>query len=174
MYKFPNTIFAGLDDADKAAQAKTALEYVDRVRNSPCTVGTEMLLPVEFDHTMWNEYANIGVRMANLLTKIIIQGNNTLKNVNEEFLFDLVRNNVDGDTPIFGSGIALEPYVYPGSRLFCPYAFKKDQLYAHDLSLNYDYLDSEYIAVLRKTDWSEIRFTSNFVKFRYGAVILLV
>ena len=43
----------------------------------------------------------------------------------DEFLFNLVRNNVDDDSPIFGSAIAVEEWVYPKYRIFCPYAYHK-------------------------------------------------
>ena len=54
-------------------KGRIALEYVERVRNSYCTGGTEETLPVEFDHDVWANYADVAVRMANLLTKIVIQ-----------------------------------------------------------------------------------------------------
>ena len=53
-----------------------ALEYVERVRNSPCTGGTEEVLPVTFDHSMWSQYADVAVRMSNTLTKLVIRNNN--------------------------------------------------------------------------------------------------
>ena len=59
---------------DRFSQARTALEYVERVRNSPCTGGTEETLPVDFDHSVWSHYAAVAMRMSNLLTKLVIQG----------------------------------------------------------------------------------------------------
>ena len=52
-------------------------------------------------------------------------GNGSLGEVTDEFLFNLVRNNVDDDSPIFGSAIAVEEWVYPKYRIFCPYAYHK-------------------------------------------------
>ena len=54
-------------------KGRIALEYVERVRNSYCAGGTEETLPVEFDHAVWANYADVAVRMANLLTKIVVQ-----------------------------------------------------------------------------------------------------
>ncbi len=70
MYNSVPYIFAG----DRFTQARTALEYVERVRNSPCTGGTEETLPVDFDHSVWSHYAAVAMRMSNLLTKLVIQG----------------------------------------------------------------------------------------------------
>ncbi len=59
--------------ADRSSQARTALEYVERVRNSPCDGGTEETLPVNFDHSAWDKYAAVALKMSNLLTKILLQ-----------------------------------------------------------------------------------------------------
>ena len=91
-----------------------------------------------------------------------------MADVTEEFLFDLVRNNVDSDSLIFGSAIAVEEYVYPKYRIFCPYSYKKDTVYAHDISLNYNYLDpsTEWYAVLREQNWTRAHISSNLVTYR--------
>ena len=47
---------------------------MERVRNNPCTGGTEETLPVQFDHSVWDKYASVAMRMSNLLTKIYLQG----------------------------------------------------------------------------------------------------
>ena len=76
------------------------------------------------------------------------------------FLYTLVRDNVDSDCLIFGSAIAVpiavEEYVYPKYRIFCPHAYRKDRVFSHDKSLNYDYLspNAEWYNVLRQKDWS--------------------
>ena len=54
-------------------RARQALEYVDHVATSTCSGGVEETLPIQFDHTVWERYANVAVNTANLLTKIIIQ-----------------------------------------------------------------------------------------------------
>ncbi len=138
------------------------------MRNSPCTGGTEEILPVDFDHTVWSSYADVAVRMSNILTKRLLKANNTLADIQDDFLFDLVRNNVDSESLIFGSAIAVEEYVYPKYRIFCPYAYRRDTVYAHDISLNYNYLDpsTEWYAVLRQKDWSHAYVSSNLVTYR--------
>ena len=161
-------MFFFLPENEREQRARTALEYVERVRNSPCNGGTDEVLPVEFDHDIWSHFADVAVRMSNLLTKIMLRGNGTLEEVNDEFLFDLVRNNVDGDTLLFGSTIAVEKYAYPKYEKFCPYAYKKDKVYAHDISLNYDYLDpsTEWYNVLRQKDWTNVTMTTNMITYR--------
>lgn len=106
--------------------------------------------------------------MSNLLTKVMLLGSGTLAEVSDAFLFDLVRNNVDGDTPIFGSAIAVEEYAYPRYRTFCPYAFRKEHVYAHDIALKYDYLanTTEWYHVLSQKDWTNVTMTTNLVTYR--------
>ena len=51
---------------------------------------------------------------------------------------------------------------------FCPYAFKKDPGYAHDISLNYDYLDpsTEWYNELKIANWSSVVIIDNHVTYR--------
>lgn len=51
-------------------------------------------------------------RTANLLSKLLVSNGGTLDSLDDEMFFLLVRNNVHGDSLIFGSAIALEPDVY--------------------------------------------------------------
>ena len=149
-------------------QARRALAYVEAVRTRACSGGTGETLPVDFDHSLWTRHAQVAVRMANLLTKVIIRNNNTFPRSIEEDLFSLVRNNVDGNTLLFGSAIAVEEYVFPKYRLFCPYAYEKDRVYAHDISLNYDYLNNstEWYHKLRMKSWATTHVSENFVTYR--------
>ena len=59
------------------------------------------------------------LRTANLLSKFLKLNNGTLDEVNEELFFLFVRNNVHGDSLIFGSAIALERGVYRYSIPSC-------------------------------------------------------
>ena len=59
------------------------------------------------------------LRTANLLSKFLKISNGTLDEVNEELFFLFVRNNVHGDSLIFGSAIALERGVYRYSIPSC-------------------------------------------------------
>ncbi|KAK2181707.1 hypothetical protein NP493_385g01038 [Ridgeia piscesae] len=142
---------------------------------SPCSGGTDETLPVFFDHSTWTAYAEVAVRMANLLTKLVIEGNNTLRGVSQRHLFDLVRTNVDSESLVFGSAIAVEEYVYPDFRIICPYACKKNSkgkrtegvVVAHDLSLNYDYLSNttEWYHELRVRNWTQAHVSKNHVVY---------
>lgn len=140
------------------------------MRTTSCDGGTEETLPVTFDHTIWAEYANVAIKMANLLTKIVISNFNRL-DTTEKFLFDLVRTNVDNESPIFGSAIAVEEWVYPKYKKFCPYSFKKERVFAHDISLNYNYLSNatEWYHTLRFKNWTSAKVTTNQVTYRYNA-----
>lgn len=143
---------------------------MERVRTSPCTGGTEEVLPVQFDHQQWAAYARVAVRMANQLTQELIRHNNTLVAMSDEYLFDIVINNVnDVTSPIFGSAIAVEEFVYPKYRTFCPYAYMKDRVYSHDISLNYDYLSNstEWYHILRSAAWDSAYISRADVTYRY-------
>ena len=39
-----------------------ALQYVFKERNASCVVGTEEILPLEFDHSVWSEYTDPAIR----------------------------------------------------------------------------------------------------------------
>ena len=43
----------------KNNKTKQALEYVEYVRSNPCRGGTEEVLPVQFNHSMWEHYAQV-------------------------------------------------------------------------------------------------------------------
>ena len=51
-----------------------------------------------------------------------------MSEADDELLFDLVRNNVEGDGMIVGTGIAFEEWVHPKYRIFCAYAYRKDKV----------------------------------------------
>ena len=122
-----------------------------------------------FDHQVWAEHASVAVRMANVLSALLSRRNNTLASLTDEILFDLVINNVnDFDSPIFGSAIAVEEYVYPKYRTFCPYAYRKDKVYSHDISLNYDYMSNstEWYAVLRAKPWQDSLTANTEIMYR--------
>ena len=113
-------------------------------------------------------HLQVAVHMANFLTDVLVNNNNTLFEVKEEFLFNMVRKNVNGEDHIFGSAIAVEEYVFPEYRIYCPYAYKKDRVYAHDISLNYNYLDpsTEWYHVLRQKNWTSARILTDSVTYR--------
>ncbi|KAK3597890.1 hypothetical protein CHS0354_029474 [Potamilus streckersoni] len=96
-------------DDDKV---ETALEYVSHVSKSSCSGGTKNVLYLNFDHSLWNFHIEPAIRTANLMTEYLVHGNGSLDFLTDEYFFMLVRNNVQGDSLIFGAGIALEPGVY--------------------------------------------------------------
>ncbi len=155
-------------DWDVIDDPRTALSYVEHVRNSQCVGGTEEVLPVHLDYIRWSKEAAAAMRMSNLLTKMIVRNGNSLEGTPEEFLFDLVRNNVDDGELIFGSAIAFESYFVNNHTTFCPYAFRKDRVYAKDLSLSYNYLETstEWYTVLRETNWTQAKVSENQVEYR--------
>ncbi|CAC5366032.1 GPR158 [Mytilus coruscus] len=159
---------------DKEA-AKLALEYVSRVEQSPCTGGTEETLDLLFNHTTWREYTQPAILTSNFLTSVILENTGSLDSLTDEILFSLVRNNVNGQSIIFGSAIAVEAGLYTKYSLFCPYAYRKNgTVFAHDISLSYNYLDSntEWYYVLKTTDWENATRTISNIKYRSGGMSL--
>lgn len=95
--------------------------------------------------------------------------NNSLLTISDERLFSMVRNNIHGNDVIFGSAIAIEPgvYKYPS---YCPYAYKKnDTVFAHDIAINYNYLDvsTEWYQAVKIRNWDNITIKVDQVKYRY-------
>ncbi|CAG2211761.1 GPR158 [Mytilus edulis] len=167
-----NKIHAGENEKEAA---KLALEYVSRVEQSPCTGGTEETLDLIFNHTTWREYTQPAILTSNFLTSVILENGGSLDTLTDEILFSLVRNNVNGQSIIFGSAIAIETGLYTKYSSFCPYAYRKNgTVFAHDISLSYNYLDSntEWYYVLKTTDWENATRTISKIKYRSGGASL--
>ncbi|XP_045187687.2 probable G-protein coupled receptor 158 [Mercenaria mercenaria] len=143
-----------------------ALEYVFRLNPKTCKAGTKEKLHLQFDVTVWNHYTDPAIRTANFLSNIIGMNNGTLNSLTDEMLFLLGRNNVHGNSVIFGSGVALEKGVYSKYDKFCPYAHKKNgTVQSHDIAVNYDYLDTYtiwYTDVKEKT-WEDVDVVTDVV-----------
>lgn len=162
------TIFFSIDESETEA-AKLALEYVSRVEQSPCTGGTEETLDLTFNHSVWKEYTRPAVLTANFITKTVIENNGSLNALTDEILFSFVKNNVNGQSIIFGSAIAVEPGLYSKYTSFCPYAYRKNgAVFAHDISLSYNYLDNqtEWYNTLKTSGWQNVSTTTTRVRYR--------
>ena len=66
LWRFPLAV-----EDELTRQGRLALEYVEKVRNSDCSGGTDEVLPVEFDHDPWATLADVPMRMANLLSELV-------------------------------------------------------------------------------------------------------
>ncbi|KAL4237710.1 7 transmembrane sweet-taste receptor of 3 GCPR [Mactra antiquata] len=152
-------------------QAQKALEYVFTINGNNCGAGTGEVLPLQFDVTAWNQYTDPAIRTANFLSKIIALNDGTLDSLTDEMLFLMVRNNVHGDSLIFGSAIAIEHGVYSKYDAFCPYAYKKNNtVHAHDISVYYNYLadTTEWYNTLKIKTWDNVTFVSDGIMYRQG------
>ena len=58
--------------------------------------------------------------------------------------------------------------MFPSYEYVCPYAYKKDRVYSHDLSINYNYQDpnTEWYYVLKHKPWEQAFVSENMVKYR--------
>jgi len=78
----------------------------------------------------------------------------------EEEIYRLLKEFIITNPYIYGMTIAFEPYKFSkNKRLFSPYVFRKDIGFSsHDLSLNYNYLESNWYVYPQKNNtalWSE-------------------
>ncbi|XP_064622928.1 metabotropic glycine receptor-like [Lineus longissimus] len=147
-------------DSGRLRDARQSLEYVENIKRGDCSGGTDSILTVNFDHNTWNKYARVAVKTANLLTKNLMEGNGRFQNITpEDYFFNLVRNNVDGESLIFGSAIAVEPFVFPAYEIYSPYAHRNgSKVNSFDLSTGYNYLrnDTEWYHTLRIRPWNNL------------------
>ncbi|KAK6183213.1 hypothetical protein SNE40_010737 [Patella caerulea] len=160
--------------SERLAAAKKALEYVNRVENSQCSGGTEEVLQLVFNTSVWRVYTEPAIRTANVLSSIIqIDGN--LDSLEEKIFYTFVRNNVHGDSLIFGSAIALEPGLYSLYERFCPYSFKKNgSVSAFDIAVNYNYLSNgtEWYNAVRVKDFGNATVKQDSITFNASTTSL--
>lgn len=162
-----------LSNADRVHQAKQALEYVERVETAEnCSGGTGNTLQLAFDTTAWETHTSPAIRTANFLSQFLAaQGSNTLDSLDDSFFYDFVRNNVHGDTLIFGSAIALESDIISRYDIFCPYASKYANLSgvrAFDLATSYNYRspDTDWYQNVKVKDFSQVAVVTDTVEGR--------
>ncbi|XP_071079423.1 probable G-protein coupled receptor CG31760 [Haliotis cracherodii] len=156
---------------DRLREAKQALEYVSRVESSMCGGGTEETLTLAFNHTAWITYTDPAIRTANYLSKVLVMDDNTLNRFDDAMFYSFVRNNVHGDTLIFGSAIALEPGLYDNYARYCPYAHKKqDSVVAFDIAVKYNYLtnSTEWYHGVGVRDFSNASVQIDTVTFNFS------
>ncbi|ESO94286.1 hypothetical protein LOTGIDRAFT_161509 [Lottia gigantea] len=156
------------------SEAKKALEYVNRVENSKCTGGTEDVLNLVFNTTVWKAYTDAAIRTANILSSFI-QIHGDLNQQEEDFFYTLVRNNVHGDTLIIGSAIALEPGLFNSYPRYCPYALKENgTVKAFDIAVNYNYLttSTEWYNVVRSKDFTAATIKTDLITYNESSATL--
>ncbi|KAH9507195.1 hypothetical protein Btru_056595 [Bulinus truncatus] len=80
-----------------------------------------------------------------------------------------VRNNVHGETLIYGSAIAVEPGVIPGRPKYCPYAYNNrsssSTVTAFDIAVSYDYQTNttEWYLGAKVKDRSNVSITADVI-----------
>ncbi|XP_055880727.1 probable G-protein coupled receptor CG31760 isoform X3 [Biomphalaria glabrata] len=165
------TVFIGhLPDQtqEQIKAVQLALEYVRHVETNQCTGGTGEILTLTFDHTPWIQYTEPAVRTANFLTKILALDGD-LSQFDESIYYSMVRNNVHGDTLIYGSAIAVEPGVIPTKPKYCPYAYNNrssSTVTAFDIAISYDYQTNttEWYLGAKDKDRSNVTITKDVVR----------
>ncbi|KAL3873526.1 hypothetical protein ACJMK2_036632, partial [Sinanodonta woodiana] len=102
-----------------------ALGYVQRVKKDNCahSSSSENVLHLDFDHSLWIPSTDPAIRTANFMSKLLANANGSLDAFPDELFYALVRNNVHGNTSIFGSAIAFEPEVFGGNNDIQPEKF---------------------------------------------------
>ena len=134
--------------ADPVTEALDYVEAIERQRHN-CTFGPTLNL--QYSKGRWKEEAKITVRAANLLSFLSRRTASHILGSHQDdvdFLYAIVRANVDNYRQVFGSGIAFDTNLYRDYKIFCPYAFSTPDgvVLAKDLSIGYPYHNN-------KTDW---------------------
>ncbi|XP_076442710.1 putative G-protein coupled receptor CG31760 [Babylonia areolata] len=157
------------DVADRIRTAKEALNFVGRIAQSEtCDQGTGNTLQLTFNTTAWIPYTDPATRTANFLSALLALNNNTLRDVPDITFYNMVRNNVHGETLIFGAGVAFEEDVMkPGRTRYCPYASRNPDgsVTAFDIAESYDYVNSSAVWWVgpRAQDYSEVKVVTDNV-----------
>ncbi|XP_045169889.2 probable G-protein coupled receptor 179 isoform X2 [Mercenaria mercenaria] len=97
--------------------------------------------------------------------------NGTLDSLTDEMFFLLVRNNVHGDSVVYGSGIGLEKGVYSKYDSFCAYAYKQNgTIRAHDIAVNYGYQDTytAWWTDIKAKTFDNVTIVTDVVIYREG------
>ena len=125
-----------------------------------CTPGAEDTVELEYDSGRWQLEASTAVFVANFVTSVLAtteknetEDRNISTNfdpkygpLDDQWLYEIVRNTVETDPDVIGSGICFGQYKYKNYKNFCPYASESNQDASHvmvkDLSIpNYFYTD---------------------------------
>ncbi|XP_062500721.1 metabotropic glycine receptor-like [Corticium candelabrum] len=130
-----------------------------------CTPGALDTVELLYDEKRWINKARTAVFLANLVTSVlsVMDAENSSENqrarfdpvygpMDDRWLYDIVRNTVETDRDVIGSGICFARYKYKNYQNFCPYASESqdtslgdpEHVTVKDLSIpNYFYTDEK-------------------------------
>ena len=116
------------------------MDSISEITAENCEGGANNAIDLELDYCLWEESTRIARLTSNLMTSIILRKDGSVDSLTDAFYYDVIKNNVAGQSKIFASSITLIPGLHPQFELFAPYAFIRDGIiHASDLSEAYDY-----------------------------------
>jgi hypothetical protein len=132
------------------------LESISAITPENCEGGTYNAIDLGPNYSMWYESTRTARLTSNLMTSIILRHHGSVDSLTDELYYDVIKNNVAGQSKIFASSIILIPWFHPEFELFAPYAFVPDGIiHASDLFVAYDYRDPS-------TEWWQIPSNKNY------------
>ena len=116
------------------------MDKISEITPENCEGGADNAIDLVPNYSLWEESTLIARLTSNLMTSIILRNHGSVDSLTDEFYYDVIKNNVAGQSKIFASSITLIPGFHPEFELFAPYAFIRDGIiHASDLSEAYDY-----------------------------------
>ncbi|XP_065062644.1 probable G-protein coupled receptor CG31760 isoform X3 [Rhopilema esculentum] len=97
------------------------------------------LLNIRFESTSFRDIANVAIRTANMMSDLLNRGacagdlknpvfrGNSTANMSEDFLFSIVKSNMQNHQRMFGSGIWFLENKYKSQKYFAPYAYRRKE-----------------------------------------------
>ena len=132
------------------------MDRISEITPENCEGGANNAIDLVPNYSLWKESTLIARLTSNLMTSIILRNHGSVDSLTDELYYDVIKNNVAGQSKIFASSIILITGFHPEFELFAPYAFIRDGIiHASDLFVAYDYRDPG-------TEWWQVPSNKNY------------
>ena len=132
------------------------MDRISEITPENCEGGANNAIDLVPNYSLWKESTLIARLTSNLMTSIILRNHGSVDSLTDEIYYDVIKNNVAGQSKIFASSIILITGFHPEFELFAPYAFIRDGIiHASDLFVAYDYRDPG-------TEWWQVPSNKNY------------
>ena len=132
------------------------MDRISEITPENCEGGANNAIDLVPNYSLWKESTLIARLTSNLMTSIILRNHGSVDSLTDELYYDVIKNNVAGQSKIFASSIILITGFHPEFELFAPYAFIRDGIiHASDLFVAYDYWDPG-------TEWWQVPSNKNY------------
>ena len=132
------------------------MDKISEITPENCEGGANNAIDLVPKYSLWEESTLIARLTSNLMTFIILRNHGSVDSLTDELYYDVIKNNVAGQSEIVFSSIILITGFHPEFELFAPYAFIRDGIiHASDLSVAYHYRDPG-------TEWWQVPSNKNY------------